>query len=147
MVAGRKEQSSKRKAVTATTSNVEPKPPTIKKAGSAASPAGTKTSAMIDFAVLREQVTMEQALTQLGHLEALRGNATQRRGPCPIHGSSSPTSRSFSVNLERNVFRCFSPACQAQGNVLDFWAAMHHLTLHEAARSMADQFGIQIPTK
>ena len=65
------------------------------------------------------QVTIEQVLRYLGHLEHLRGSGAQRRGPCPVQGSSRATSRSFSVNLAKNVFRCFCPECGAKGNVLD----------------------------
>lgn len=146
MVAGRKEQSSKRKAVTATSPNVEPTSTTIKEdANSVASLTPAKAPVMIDYAALRKQITIEQALSQLGHLEHLRGNATQRRGPCPIHGSQRPTSRSFSVNLARNMFQCFSPTCQAHGNVLDLWATIHNLSLHAAAQHLATTFGIQLP--
>ena len=105
-VAGRKEQSSKRQAVTATSSNVEPTPTTIK---NASVDSADQAAALVDFAILRDQITIEQALSQLGHFEHLKGNATQRRGPCPIHGSQRPASRSFSVNLQRNLFQCFSP--------------------------------------
>ncbi len=148
MVAGRKEQSSKRKAVTATSPNVEPTSTTIKEdANSVASPTPAKTPVMIDYAALREQITIEQALSQLGHLEHLRGNATQRRGPCPIHASQRPASRSFSVNLERNMFQCFSPTCQAHGNVLDLWATIHNLSLHAAAQHLATTFGVQLPQR
>lgn len=41
----------------------------------------------IDFAALRREVSMEQVLRHLGHLDALRGSGPQRRGPCPAHGS------------------------------------------------------------
>ena len=143
-VTGRKEQSSKRQAVTATSSNVEPAPTTIKNSSLASQ---AEATALIDFAALREQITIEQALSQLGHLEHLQGNVTQRRGPCPIHGSQRPASRSFSVNLQRNLFQCFSPTCQAHGNVLDLWAAIHNLTLYEAAKHLAATFGIEPPTK
>lgn len=147
-VAGRKEQSSKRQAVTATSPNVEPKSSTIKNTTVASQPqAQDQAPGMIDFAALRAQVTIEQVLSRLGHFEHLRGNATQRRGPCPIHGSKRPASRSFSVNLERNLFQCFSPTCRAHGNVLDLWAAIHNLTLHEAAIDLAATFGIQLPKK
>jgi hypothetical protein len=145
-VAGRKEQSSKRQAVTATSSNVEPTPRTIKNT-SVASQASVQAAVLFDFAALREQITIEQALSQLGHFEHLQGNATQRRGPCPIHGSQRPASRSFSVNLQRNLFQCFSPTCQAHGNVLDLWAAIHNLTLYEAAKHLAATFGSKSPTK
>jgi hypothetical protein len=145
-VAGRKEQSSKRQAVTATSSNVEPTPTTINNT-LVASQASAQAAVLVDFAALREQITIEQALSQLGHFEHLQGNATQRRGPCPIHASQRPASRSFSVNLQRNLFQCFSPTCQAHGNVLDLWAAIHNLTLYEAAKHLAATFGIEPPTR
>jgi putative transposase len=102
--------------------------------------------AQIDFATLRRQVTMEQVLRHLGHLDCLRGSGPQRRGPCPVHGSSHAGSRSFSVHLEKNVFRCFSAECNAQGNVLDLWAALHGLPLAEAANHLAQTFGLDLPS-
>jgi hypothetical protein len=144
-VAGRKEQSSKRQAVTATSSNLELTSTTINKT-SVVSQTSAQAAMLIDFAALREQITIEQALSQLGHFGILRGNATQRRGPCPIHGSQRPASKSFSVNLERNLFQCFSPTCQAHGNVLDLWAAIHNLNLYEAAKHLAATFGIEPTT-
>jgi len=100
----------------------------------------------IDFATLRRQVTMEQVLQHLGHLDCLRGGGVQRRGPCPVHGSSHAGSRSFSVNLEKNVFRCFRPDCGVQGNVLDLWAAAHRLPLAEAAKHLAQTLGLDLPS-
>ena len=99
----------------------------------------------IDFATLRRQVTMEQVLRHLGHLDCLRGWGAQRRGPCPVHGSSHAGSRSFSVNLKMNVFRCFSAECGAKGNVLDLWASVHGLPLAEAAKHLAQTFGLDLP--
>ena len=100
----------------------------------------------IDFATLRRRVTMEQVLGHLGHLEHLRGSGAGRRGPCPVHGPSRAGSRSFSVNLQKNVFRCFCPECGAQGNVLDLWAAVYGLPLAEAAKHLAQTFGLDLPT-
>jgi transposase InsO family protein len=100
----------------------------------------------IDFAAIRRQVTMEQVLRRLGHLDCLRGSGDQRRGPCPVHGSSHAGSRSFSVNLQKNVFRCFSAECRAKGNVLDLWAAVHGLTLGEAAKHLAQTLGLDLPS-
>jgi putative transposase len=98
----------------------------------------------IDFAALRQQVGMEQVLRHLGHLDGLRGSGAQRRGPCPLHGSSHAGSRSFSVNLDKNVFRCFCPECAAKGNVLDLWAAFHQLPLAEAAHLLARTFDLEL---
>jgi DNA primase len=98
-------------------------------------------------ATLRQQVTIEQVLRRLGHWDCLRGSTTQRRGPCPVHGSSHAGSRSFSVNLEKNVFRCFCPECSAKGNVLDLWAAVQQLPLGEAAQHLAHTFGLHLDTR
>jgi hypothetical protein len=33
--------------------------------------------------------------------------------------------RTFSVNLEENVFHCFDKHCGRTGDVIDLWAAVH----------------------
>ena len=57
----------------------------------------------IDFAQLRAQVTMGQVL-ELLHYEPRVTEGAQVRGPCPIHGSTSKTSRIFSANLQSVTF-------------------------------------------
>jgi transposase len=94
----------------------------------------------VDFAFLREQVTMEQVLEHLGLLGNLRGRGQQRRGACPIHSPATDAERTFSAHLGKNVFQCFHADCCAHGNVLDLWAAVHHLPLYEAALHLADTF-------
>jgi transposase len=133
---GRTGQSPKRQAVTTVLSSV-----TADAAASKQAPAATVPPA-IDFASLRRQLTMEQVLRELGWWECLRGDSRQRRGPCPIHGSTHATSRCFSVNLHKNIFQCFDAACAAKGNVLDLWAQRHRLSLLEAARDLAQRFAV-----
>jgi DNA primase len=96
----------------------------------------------IDFARLRQQVTMEQVLRELHWWDCLKGSGAQRRGPCPIHGPSSPQGRCFSVHLEKKVFQCFDASCGAQGNVLDLWAQSQGLPLPQAAVDLAHRLGI-----
>jgi hypothetical protein len=105
-------------------------------------PATAKRSSRpkIDFAFLRQQVTMEQILRHLGLFDGLRGRGLQRRGPCPIHGNPTDKPGTFSAHLGKNVFQCFKADCAAQGNVLDFWAAVHHQPLYEAALNLAETF-------
>lgn len=143
-VAGRKGQSPKRKAVTATPTNVEQSLTSFKKTHPVATHDKPNATPFVDFATLKQQVPIKQALSHLGHLASLRGSQSQRRGPCPIHGSQKPTSRSFSVNFEKNAFQCFAPNCAAQGDVINFWAAIHNLPPHEAACHLAQTFGIEI---
>lgn len=98
----------------------------------------------IDYAALRQRVTMEQALARLGWLSHLKGRNRQLRGPCPIHSQPGDGQRSFSVALDKNVFRCFHAECSAQGNVLDLWAAVHQLPLYEAASHLAQTFSLEL---
>ena len=97
----------------------------------------------IDFAELRAQVTMGQVLELLCY-EPHTKSGGQVRGPCPIHGSTSKTSRIFSANLQRNVFQCFK--CEAQGNQLDLWAQVHDLSLYDAALDLCSKLNIDPPT-
>jgi transposase len=94
----------------------------------------------VDFAFLRQQVSMEQVLRHLGLFDQLRGRGLQRRGPCPIHGQPNDRQPTFSAHLGKHLFQCFHAACGAQGNVLDLWAAMHKLPLYEAALHLAETF-------
>jgi transposase len=96
----------------------------------------------IDFAFLRQQVSMEQVLRHLGLLEGLRGRGQQRRGPCPIHAQPNDTQPTFSAHLGKHMFQCFHVDCRAQGNVLDLWAAIHKLPLYEAALHLAATFNL-----
>jgi len=98
------------------------------------------TGPKVDFAFLRLQIAMERVLEHLGLLGRLRGRGQQRRGPCPLHSHPIDAERTFSVHLGKGAFRCFHPGCAAQGNVLDLWAAVHHLPLYEAALHLADTF-------
>lgn len=83
-------------------------------------------------------------LAHLGCLTRLKGSGAQRRGPCPIHAAKDARHRSFSVNLDKKVFQCFHPPCGAHGNLLDLWAAVHGLPLHQAARHLAETFHIEL---
>jgi transposase len=97
----------------------------------------------LDYAFLRQQVTMAQVLEHLGLLPNLHGRGHQRRGPCPIHSQPNDPQRSFSAHLAKNVFQCFHADCGAHGNVLDLWAALQHLPLYEAAVHLAETFQLR----
>lgn len=88
----------------------------------------------VDFRAARAAVSMAQVLELLGWRPVSRRGA-QLRGPCPVHGSQSPQSRSFSVNLEKHAFRCFKPGC-CSGNQLDLYAWVTRQSLAEAAREL-----------
>ena len=96
----------------------------------------------VDFNELRNQITMEQVLNQLGFEPASR-SGDQLRGPCPVHGSSSAASRSFSVNLRTGRYFCHK--CQSQGNQLELWASARRFSIYEAAVDLCRALGHEVP--
>jgi transposase len=96
----------------------------------------------IDFAHLKRQVSMARILEHLGLSSRLRGSGPQRRCACPIHRADG-RGRTFSVNLDDNVFHCFDTACGKQGDVIDLWAEVHHLSLHAAALDLVQTFDLE----
>jgi DNA primase len=96
----------------------------------------------VDFNILRAEITMEQVLTQLAFQPSAR-SGSQLHGPCPVHGSTSPSSRSFSVNLDAGRYYCHK--CHSHGNALELWAAVHRLTIHQAAIDLCRTLGRNVP--
>ena len=137
--AGHKPDKPAEEVVTTADSTVAPTP-------AAVNPVPTprpRSRPQVDFAFLREQVSLEQVLRHLGWLDHLRGRGQQRRGPYPVHGQPTDREPTFSVHLSRNLFQCFQAECGAHGNVLDLWAAVRKLPLREAALDLADTFQLQ----
>jgi DNA primase len=62
------------------------------------------------------------------------------KGLCPFHGEKTP---SFTVNPERNIFKCFG--CGKGGDIFDFVMEMEGLTFPEAIRLLADKAGVVVP--
>lgn len=71
-------------------------------------------------------------------IDWLRKQGAELRGRCPIHEGEGE--RAFHVNLEKNVFHCFS--CGAKGNVLSFVAAMENVSILEAGLQMKEWFRV-----
>jgi len=122
--------------VTTATAKVEDGPTSV-------NPPAAPPRPQVDYAFVREQITMARVLDHLGVLDGLSGRGQQRRGPCPIHGQTGPQSRTFSAHLGKNIFQCFAADCAAHGNVLDLWAAVQGLPLYEAALHLAETFGLR----
>jgi transposase len=99
-------------------------------------------STPVDFAHLKRQLPLAQVLDQLGLTARLRGSGPQRRGPCPLHRGDA-RGRTFSVNLDANVFHCFDKQCGQKGDVIDLWAAVHSLSPRAAALDLVRTFGLE----
>jgi putative transposase len=107
-------------------------------------PATVTDRPAIDFAAVRAAVTMAAVLGLLG-FQPRSSHAAQQRGPCPLHGSRSGTSRCFSVNLEQHTFHCFK--CGRSGNALDLWTHATGQTPYDAALDLCQRLGIPLPTR
>lgn len=98
----------------------------------------------IDFAELRAQISMEDVLNLIGFI-ARETSGDQVRGSCPLHHSETRSTRSFSANLSRGIFRCFK--CNASGNQLDLYASVTGLRLFEAAVLLRELLDHENPRK
>lgn len=96
----------------------------------------------IDFGALRCELGMDAVLRLLRFVPSRR-HGEQLRGPCPVHGSRRPESRSFSVNLAKNAWRSFH--CSLAGNQLDLWAAATGQPLYQAAIDLCERLHRPVP--
>lgn len=96
----------------------------------------------LNFARLREQVSIVQVLEQIAwHPQSTRG--VQWRGACPVHEEAGATSRYFAVQTAKSVYCCHR--CGSQGNALDLWVALREKPLLEAAWELVETLGLDPP--
>jgi CHC2 zinc finger len=93
---------------------------------------------LIDFRQARREIRLAVVLDLL-NWRARERNGFQLRGPCPVHGSSSPSSRSLSAHLGRGVWQCFR--CGASGNALELWARVRNEELYCATLELYRRLG------
>ncbi len=98
----------------------------------------------IDFHRLRAEITMERVLTQL-RFQPVSRTGDQLHGPCPVHRSTSPGARTFSVNLRSQRYYCHK--CHSHGNQLELWAATQQQTFYPAMIALCHALGHSIPWK
>ena len=96
----------------------------------------------VDYGAARAQLRLADVLDLLGYQPCWR-QGEQVRGPCPVHGSRSGTSRAFAAHLGKNLFHCFG--CGAGGNALDLWVALTRLPLHAAVLDLCQWLGRPVP--
>jgi len=97
---------------------------------------------LLDLRQARADIRLHEVLELLGWKARAR-RSVQRRGPCPVHGSQSPSSRSFSAQLDKNVWQCFR--CGASGNALDLWAQATRQELYPAVVELYRRLGRAVP--
>jgi DNA primase len=97
---------------------------------------------LIDLRQARREIRLGWVLGLLGWQPRER-RGEQVRGACPLHGSTSPHSRSFSAQLGRGVWHCFH--CGAAGNALELWARATGQRLYRAVLDLYDRLGLEVP--
>ena len=96
----------------------------------------------IDYRAARALLGLADVLKLIDYQpRSCRG--AQLRGPCPLHGSASPSSRVFAAHLDKNAYHCFS--CSAAGNALDLWAALTQQSLYDAVLDLCQRLGRPVP--
>ena len=98
----------------------------------------------IDFTLLRRQLSLTQVLDLIGFTPTTRCGP-QWRGPCPVHGSKSPQSRSFAAHVKKNCWHCF--ACGAGGNALDLYLAVTKLPVYDGALELCTRLRVPVPRR
>ncbi len=96
----------------------------------------------IDFTLLRRQISLAQVLDLIGFTPTTRCGP-QWRGPCPVHGSKSPGSRSFAAHVEKNCWHCFG--CGVGGNALDLYLAVTKQPVYEGVLELCARLGMSAP--
>ena len=96
----------------------------------------------VDFRAVQSLAPMVKVLELVGFV-ATSVSGDQLHGPCPVHQSQSPRSRSFSVNVAKGVCKCHK--CGFAGNQLQLWARLKGLTVYEAAVDLCQRSGVQVP--
>jgi DNA primase len=97
---------------------------------------------LVDFGAARREVR-RAAVLELLHWQPQKRRGEQVRGVCPLHGSTSPRSRSFSAHLGRGLWHCFR--CGAGGNALELWACATGQSLHPAVLDLCERLGLRVP--
>lgn len=96
----------------------------------------------VNFEQLRNEITMDQVLDLIGfELTSRRGD--QLHGACPVHGSQTARSGSFSVSLSQSRYYCHK--CHSKGHQIELWAAVTKLSLHTAAIDLCRCIGRDVP--
>ena len=97
---------------------------------------------LIDLRQARAEIRLSVVLQLLGW-QASQRQGEQVRGTCPVHGSTSGRSRSFSAHLGRNAWQCFRGG--ARGNALDLWRRVRGQELYPAVLELYRQLGRDVP--
>ena len=76
------------------------------------------------------------------HVRLRKQGGNRHVGLCPFHSEKTP---SFSVHAGLQIYKCFG--CGKSGDVFSFLMEIQGLSFFEALKSLAEQQGLEIPTR
>jgi DNA primase len=88
---------------------------------------------------IRERASIADVVSDV---VALKRRGRSVTGLCPFHTEKTP---SFTVSEERGFYHCFG--CGEHGDVFSFVMKTQSLTFPEAVRTVAERFGLPVPTE
>lgn len=88
---------------------------------------------------IRQRADIVEVVSQYVKLEARGKNYL---GLCPFHQEKTP---SFNVQREKQLYYCFG--CGAGGDIFNFLMEIENLPFMEAAKILAERYGVPIPDK
>lgn len=97
------------------------------------------------MAIPRDKVDEIQAAADIvevaaDYVDRLKKRGSNYMGLCPFHQEKTP---SFSVDPDKNLFYCFG--CQKGGNIFTLVQELEGVRFPEAARMLAERFGVPLP--
>ncbi len=103
-------------------------------------PALATANAGIPFADAIDRIRQQVDIVDIvGRVVPLKRSGRNYTGLCPFHNDKNP---SFSVNREKNLYKCFS--CGEGGDAFNFIMKQHNKTFGEVIYDLADDMGIVI---
>ncbi len=97
-------------------------------------------AARIPQEILDDIMRRADIVEVIGEYVPLQRKGRNFFGLCPFHDEDTP---SFSVNPDKQFFKCFG--CGEGGNVISFLMKTDNISFPEAARQLAERYGITIP--
>ena len=94
------------------------------------------------FEIIKEKVKVSQAFTKIVGVEIIPSGEwfTPENETCPLCSHHD----CFRINPADDFFQCFS--CDKSGDVIAFISEVYKVSMLEAARAAAKEFGIDVPT-
>ena len=94
---------------------------------------------LLDFyEEIRKRADIVEVISEYLHLKREGSNY---KAVCPFHGDTDP---SLSVSPSRQIWKCFG--CGKGGDVIKFVAEYERISYFEAAKKLAQKYGVSVPT-